>query len=487
MQTNVRRMLVWSSTWLLALAVAAGEAQGQDFLCADTETIATCFSARVDSTSLRAAASELNEKPTGSAAPGGENPTAISDYLPRLSAALLSSGIAKDLPSLNFATNLPLNDRVRYDLGVTLQAGLVLHQPEVNDLALDSVAEPLRAAVRERWEGELDELSDVELSGSINLDNRRFGRSLRQHSDDLSVLLELVRADQAGGAGLLPQLDELHVKYLPVLGTHISPDKVGTAGCNPINAEKVQLGCLKPDFRREVERSLIAAADASQAQNQAFQGWVNASGFAQIADLVNNQPQLNTTFTYRPREDVTGGEEWQLRLRGEFSPVNVNGARRFCRAQGSPTLAPGCFTRYMRDPLNQASLRRSERLWVTAALSHANPYEAPFLAADSATYALPEVWKVESAIGAGAYLFAGSSGAQRARVDLEVRSVWERAGERKLKPRLIGSATYTLRLADSLSGIAGLVWTNNPTLLEADLQRVRANVGVRYKLSSKNP
>lgn len=475
--------LIWvCACWLLSLAI--GEAHAQEPLCADTETIATCFSSRVDPTSLRAAASELNEKPTGSAAPGGENPTAISDYLPRLSAALLSSGVTKDLPSLNLATNLPLNDGVRYDFGVTLQAGLVLHQPEVNRFLLDSVAEARRAIVRERWEGELDELSNPEISASINLDNRRFGRSLRQHSDDLSVLLGLVSAAMpVGNTGL----QTLHDRYLPILATRIQAAKKGTSGCPEISVEKIQLGCLEPEFRKEVERSLIAAADASRAQNEIFQGWVRASGFAQIADLVNNQPQLNTTFKYRPREEVIGGEEWELRFRGEFSPVNMNGARRFCRARGSPGLAPDCFRRYLQDPSNQASLRRSERLWVTTALSRANAYEAPFLAEDSATYTLPNIWKLESALGGGAYLNPGSSGAQRARIDVEVRSVWERAGERRLKPRIIGSAMYTLRLADNLSGTAGLVWSNNPSLLDRDLQRVRANVGVRYKLASKNP
>ena len=451
---------------LAALPLAAQEGE-----CTDEMTIGQCFDAGVPE--LASPHEEVQEKPTGSLEPGGENPTAIADYLPRLAAALAAPGLSEDLPSLSFATNVPLNDGVLYNLGVTLQGALSLHNPQVSDALLEAVPESRRDGVRTRFEEEFDEFSDPQFSLSLNRESGQFGRSMRQHAEEISTLL----------TSLVPQSNARLREFRDLLRASLSfilPGRAGEDECANIDIMKLRLDCFAPTQRALIKIQIAEAAAEFRTQHLILRSEIERAGVLRIADLVNNQPQLAATFEWRPREEVVGPTSYALRLRSEWSPASLNRARARCGGE----LRAECLGSFVRDPRVQASLRRAERFWFTLDVTREERWSAPLVEDDSATFTLPSSWTFEPALGFGWYVAAGEEGPQRARLDFEVAGAFAEEDGVRTPSRVVASATYSLRMGDDVTGTAGLVWANKPEFLGDDVTRVGARFGVRYKLPS---
>lgn len=446
-------------------------------VCRDDSTISECFTSGVPE--LAAMRVELNDKPTGSAEPAGANPTAISDYLPRLATALVAPGISEDLPALSFSGNLPLNDGVLFNWGVTVQAALTLKSPEVFPALLDSVSEAHKTAVRTRLEDTFNEFSDPQISVSVNLENGTFGRSPSHHSDDLSRILNDIYASASSSLGpeQAAAVAQLHT-LVQNFGTFIRADQATNPQCQGANAGKIALMCFEPDYRRQVEQQIGVAAAAFRAQHLELRRRIEEAGGSRIADLVNNQPQVNTAFEWHPRDPGVGPNEFTLRLRGEWSPASLNAARRACGG----ALKAVCLSNYLGDTRVRRSLRRGDRLWFTFDVARQESYRAPLEADDSASLRLAAFWRIQPAVGFGWYVSAPESGTQKARLDLQVSGSFQETDEVHSPARILASATYSLRMGENVVGSAGLQWANKPEFLGDDVTRIGARFGVRYKL-----
>jgi hypothetical protein len=462
----------------LLLAAATMEAQAQELRCSNELTIGQCLdlhrrSVRATRPDARAAVEEeLERKPTGVDVPGS-NEVSISDFLSRVSAALLAPGVA-EFDQLGTAFNIPL----ARTLPASLQIGITLHQPRVFEPLLDAVAASRRDAVRERLESGFGELDQPELTLALNLETKRFGRRFDVHADELAALL--LRIDEIVADSLRRmrfRRPEDFVLGLAGLNQRMIAGAPGS--CSSAARLDVQLACLTPAFRDSLQEQMALVSAWLELMPQLTQELIRTVGFHQIADLVNNQPQINLTAQHEVFDRAVGPSRSAFQFRLEMGFANLNSARRHCGG----ALQLECFRAYVQQENFINRLRRGARLWAAFDATHQPDYSAPFLVSDSARLRLETSWQWQGEVGFGAYLDPGDDGAQASRIDF-VASAMGRQEDGVYEPsRFVASLNVAHRLTDSFAGSVGITWANKPELItDRDLRKIGANIGVRYKL-----
>lgn len=487
---------------LAAVAAAAistvSSVAAQDTGCGPEATIRTCVESRYSARIPGDPKAETASKPAGEANAGNLQPT-IDDFIPRLSAALLAPGLDTAL-AIRLTTNQSLNRPSFNYLPWSARLGVELSRPQVYAPILDSIAEARRTGVRERLSKEFTEIDDPEFTLGFNRENRSTGRLYESHIDELAGVLATLR-----------QGDQIEQRVFELMRSLNNSDLKKDGVCPTTITETVRLGCLTDEARATVVVKLHALADALVAYTTTrYPQWVEQSGWKYVPDLINNQPQLNLHATYRPRPrqvenalSAAGPASWSIRGRWERGSVNMNEVRNHCRRRnmnlggGAPTpgysdatgFAPDCFAQYLSSEDVRQRLRRGARAFVQMELARENHYEAPFVEADSAHFALPDLWLISTSIGYGRYLGTGDA-IQNTRIDVGGEMQWaERDDPLRPSRRGLISVTLTQRLNQNFSMLSGLAWSPTGEFKDDNVQKVRFNLGVRYKLvpALKNP
>lgn len=482
-----------------ALLLAAPLTAQASRVCEGTETIGRCFdrlggtlpAAETDTAQTTQARSDIREallkKLTGLSLPASGAESAVRDFLPRFAAALLLPGLTESPGAFGGRLNLPLHDGVLFDLGMTLQPEVVFHRAEVFARALDSVPEAARAGVRERLEGGLGEFDDVSLGGALNLENRRIGRSFAPHRETVDALARsIVGARFDGRRQRL--LDDFQNFVATLDASTIDPARQDARECaNLTDTDALRVDCLRPASRDALERALAPAARSTADARAAAVAEMERTGFTRLADLVNNQPQFNVGVTYRSRSEVVGPSEWKAQARFELGFANMNGLRRLCRgADGPGSVTADCLARYLRHDGVRRSLNRGDRAWTAVELNHRPRYSLA-LADDGVALALGTATTLGVSGGYGAYFGRVEDGDGRDRLDVQARYDFTRDDALR-QDRLVATAFYTLRLSDQSAALLGVTWANRPEFVGDDVTRkLRANLGVTYKLHRKEP
>lgn len=157
-------------------------------------------------------------------------------------------------------------------------------------------------------------------------------------------------------------------------------------------------------------------------------------------------------------------------VRFNVKPADPVSRAPFSLQLGAKTSQPVLF-----DPLvaNVPSDRRS-----SVADSVTKTLDDFALASDSAAVVRAKSVLVEPAVGYGRYLLTGAS---ELRMDAEVRYRYSN-NESIMENRWVAAVTLTQRITGQSSTILTLKWANKPEYLGAVDKKLRANIGLSYKL-----
>ncbi|HYX24919.1 MAG TPA: hypothetical protein VFC23_12250, partial [Thermoanaerobaculia bacterium] len=164
--------------------------------------------------------------------------------------------------------------------------------------------------------------------------------------------------------------------------------------------------------------------------------------FFDLADLVNNQPQILVSADYRKRNVLVGPNELDAKATYEIGFANVNGLRRYCANAKLAPSNPDCLSRYLADfgPL----LASSPRLAVSAEYSRADPY----------------------------------------RFDLQA-DYEDFSGDPKLQDRLVATATFTQKMSDNSTASFSFIYASKPEFLGEVDKHLSAHLGLKYKMDKR--
>jgi hypothetical protein len=497
---------------LVALAVSATATAQTPVVCPRDRTVAQCrqlfrhsagvqaTSATVPDSSKLAAGVEqrLNAKAVGLDLPSSDSRSAIRDFLPKFAAAFLQPVTGGDPGDLGVNANLPLNDGTLFTLGFTGQVGLVVHKADISSVVLDSIPATLRSAVEPRLRERLEFFDDVSLSGSGNLENRIFGRSMQPHRGEIEGLATEILHP---GGNRLDAYDEAGVKFDAFLHsldarlrdgdiTAVRPEQVSNPNCRVRSAVgapgkpssgDVRLDCLTDAMQDSVEQWISFETTATARWIAGVTQRVRSSGFLHVAQLLNNQPQVNGTLEYRSRAAVVGANAWTGRVRWESGFANLNGYRRFCASR--PELKPAdCLQRYTTDRRVAGSLARADRVWAQFDWTRRNAWHVS-QPGDSLRLRLNAASTYAVSAGYGGYVSNAADDENRDRLDVQGKFDIARGDPVRRRNRFVASADYTRHLADRSTAVLGFTYANRPEFLGDVDHRLRANLGVTYKIS----
>jgi hypothetical protein len=465
-------------------------------ICRDTDTIDDCFS-RVSSrvtgegvedtsqttASLEDQEAELARKPTGIAALAPGLTSAINDFLPALAGALSFTPTATEDGAAGFETNL------RVPLGATLQKlrlQTVLREPTIYEPVRAALPEASREERTAALTRELGDFDDVRVSLAWNLESRTMGRSFEAQRSLYGALfrLELNQFNQRPGITQEKRrLDrEAQLAYLQVMRSIRADSLLPTEGCSydPVQVGRVKLQCLRESVRDRLVEVIARAVRAAEAVEGEFGDQLETTGFYDLADLVNNQPQLSAQLTVAIRRDLVGPNEVSGSARYEAGFANVNGLRRACQPSSGTTISLECLRAYSKAPGTQAALRRGDRFFVTASYTRRHDYVIA-LVDDGVAVSLAGTWDLAGELGYGRYVAFNRDGEQIGRIDLGAQYI-HHGDDPNRENRFVGTATYTQRINESLSLAAGFSYASRPEFLGDVERKVGANFGLRYKL-----
>ncbi len=488
------RSCVLAAAAILSLA-AAGSAQELVVSCEAQRTIRDCRERHVpiggiprqpgENAALAADAEErLRAMPTGTDLSADGPLSAFRDFLPRLAGALLTPATGEGAQSLGFKTNFALNDGKLFDWGVAAQLAAVVHEAEPFAQLVDSIPAAGRDVSVERIRAGLEPYDDITFSGALNLENRTFGRGMRPHQDMIDSFLNTV-LDSVG----MTVDDDINQQTLAIWmrfgqrvrdGGGLDPARAGAPECSGAAAGdvmEVRVDCLTKAFQDSVEQAILGEAAARTRSLSVGERQLRQAGVLRLAQLINNQPQLNGSVEYRARNDVVGPQEWKGTVRFEMGFANMNGLRREC---AGPVRAD-CLHGYVEDDNVRRSLARGDRVWAQAELTRRNAWDVS-LPDDAVSLALgtATTWAVSG--GYGAYFGNQEDGENRDRLDLQGK--YDFTGDDALRQnRFVATLFYTRRLSDQSSALLGVSYANRPEFLGDVTRNVSANLGLTYKLN----
>lgn len=451
--------------WSLALSIyllTGFPAQAQpNQTCPGTITIGECLKRLMGEGAVK---DETAKASTGADLASGILSSAIRDFLPRVAGAVLRPGLEEDRTGLA----LRFNQRVA---SATAQIGVELNSPAIYAPLLDSLPESSRNATKERLEKSLKDQDDVSATVALNWESRRLGRSFASHRAAVSRLVASIA--EAGGvddAVALGSMTELDVSR------KLLPARRSEAVCKDANAAHVQLGCYLPAFADSVRNALRAEAEGLLARRELRRAAMADAGLDAISALLNNQPQLNLSASYRYRDDLVGPREVKASFRYEGSSRNLNWLRGEC-----PQLTRGCFTSIVKNAETRDAIARAARYWIEGSFVY-RPAHDITLPADFVAIAETRSTDANFRLGYGQYFGQLAEGSNRARIDLDATYRHQITGDRRTN-RAIAKIAYTQPFADAVSGIFGVTWANKPEYLGEVQRAVSATLGLTYKLA----
>jgi hypothetical protein len=400
----------------------------------------------------------LIRKATGLNMPDIDLESATEDFLPLLRFAFAAAGLQDDLDvsALNFERKIG-----------TIGSWELKLKGAANDA---EVFAPLKEAfdeqVREQRVKELEEklgdLDDYSLTLDLNRRSESYGRTPNSYSQEVfqSLLEQVVRIakfDDASDFALLETLEKLNV----------SPD-------TPI-AE------LPPGTALVLTQAIEASAGGAARTVNDLKQQANDLAIFQVADLLNNQPQINASGGYRKREGTAGPDEFTIKASYEYGFVNLNRLRKICGRPSSTTLMAfaACYGNFMKDAGRQAQIKHGDRFSITAeynevdAFRFSQPEDHVDLNFDSQ----------QGLVITGAYarlIDVSAEGEESARIDVTGKYESE-------EDRGVISLTYTNRLLKSLGGSIGISYANHERFLPDSDRVVSAHFGFSFNSFSKDP
>jgi hypothetical protein len=389
------------------------------------------------------------------------------DFLNLWSFAINKVDEAKDGQALVVRFN-PLREG-RNLLGLSL----TVSQPVISDLVGKAIPEAGRAAALARLQDQVGDLDDVTYAAAYSAESttcswdqassRCWGRSPAIYRPMLARVL----ADAADS-----NLDAVD----------LTPDEIlqfgGLVGADVGSLLKGKLADVKPENRAAVLdflRKLAARGIQSTLQTKAR---FAKSGIDKLASLVDNQPQLAATGTYRDPGTYGGPAETGLSLELQFGRDNLNALRRQCPG------STDCVVQAL-QALAQSGLS-TDKFVLTATYKRRDRYTLAKLGleppvAGFAPIDLKRTSELHAKLQWGR-LLDNQVGARNLRFDLSAEGMETQDDNVRTKSRWVATATLTVPLGNQMSIPVSINYANKPEFLTGQRQQLGAHLGLTYRL-----
>lgn len=394
-------------------------------------------------------------KDAATASPVANSASTSRDLLSLLAGALDLGDLSEDGKNLVLALNPKF-----FDLGSGQGSGKVtLHAPALYEAVAMTLPEEVRESRKTALVEGLDELDDIEIAITWSKEGTRIGRDPKDYFPLTSSLAGKISAQKE---------EELAQQ-----------------------ATQTFLATLNDATDRETaERMGRDAGLATVRSLAAFQKTLEESGFFEIGDLIDNQPQLYFDLSGRFRDPLLGRDEYGVAATWEKGFANVNAlleqdcapAETHSRQERLEQVSPECYSQFLQGHAEEWS----KRVMIKVEYSESDAFHLD-LPDDDVTIALDSAHTFRVTGGFGFDLAPlPEVGNSPARVELEAR--YENVSDEEVRndDRVVATLSYIQKMSDSSSASLSLVYANKPELLGEVDQEVSAHVGLKLKMDTKD-
>ena len=495
MRINVRHLLLVA----LALCGAQSVARAQN-VCDLKDSGDTCvqkFEKRMQVAAQRTKSQALAAGATantGNANATSATPTSsFTDFFNTLHAAANTGGSGKDDPqALAFELN---------ECGVPNVPGQKLRCQIRGRLEQPKIYDPLKKALQQAQlsdrataiEDDLGLADKLTAGVFLSLVTDSMGRELTTGNNRLFQELqnEAMQVDGNKVSVYREQAAKRNGAYAEYLNELAQKDPrvaaVLTAG---VPIADIPFERLPEEVRQDALNRFEAVAAANVQYNDSRSKALTQTGYFELANLLNNQPQPLAGIEYGAIQEFAGPDELRFKVSYEKGFVNINSFRGYqqavCKRSADLDVAQStaiCLRQYLDQPGVKTSLASGSRFAFT--LEHVRRKRFAISVPDT-TVTLNEA-PVRSWIGAltvGRYLDPVESQAQLTRLDISA-SYEDVSNDPKRQDRGIASATLTRKLSGDWLLAFGLVYATKPEFrAEAD-KDLSLRLGLNYKILRK--
>lgn len=459
---------------LLMLHAAPAAAQTGSDTCRDDETPVECFQRLLTTSGIdRAVETKVaaeKEKATtqvpasmgkvvqASATPVNVEALAASSLTDFLSKFVAGAGIGsfddkEDSWTFRFNPWSPYKPASKSDWLVTVTA----QEPELLPPLGKALSDADLSSAKEELQNDLGELDDVDLALSWNRRTKTFGRDYRSHKDLISgIYSSLVEETYRE---VEPGFDSLIVRL----------------GRFENGVEATTFAEMPAAQAAEVRRLVVEEATQEREVEQTLATKLQATGFHRLADLINNQPQIQASATYRSRGDTVGPDEVIGKLTAEIGLLNVRTFKHSCDGEADAACLAD-YTQEMGDAIATAPR-------FTLALEYADVDDFAFsLPDDDFEFKQDGGERIIGSLTYGMYLRPDAPLESRFELDAGYHDV---DGDTMRQDRFVATATFIQKLADGTATSLSLVYANKPEYLGEVDEELSARVGLRYSMGGK--
>lgn len=399
--------------------------------------------------------------------------SSYQDFLNLFSFAVNKVEESKDGQALIVRFN-PLRDG-RQLLGLSITAA----KPEVSDLVTNAIPEAQRSDTVAKVQAGVGDFDDITYAAAYSLastscswtqpaSSRCWGRNPAIYRQMLaSVLVNL--NDLSPAAGTQPE-DEALLRRLATLvsGSALFPAK---------------LSSVKVENRAEVVSILRQLAAEGIQETRARKVFFTKAGVDKLASLIDNQPQLAATGTYRDLGSFGGPDETGISFELQYGLMNLNKLRRVCGE------SPDCVLRALSGFAQHGV--STDKFVLTASYKQLGDYTLDQLVIDGAPVPgftpvhAKKSTELKARLQWGMLLGAQVAG-RNARFDLSADGIQTRDDAIRTKNRWVGSATLTIPVGDNMSMPVSLNYANRPEFLTGQTKQLGIHLGLTYRLPFEN-
>jgi hypothetical protein len=400
------------------------------------------------------------------------------DFLNLFSFAVNKVEESKDGQALTVRFN-PLREGAQL-LGLSVTVA----KPIVSDLVSKAIPESMRSATVEKLQSSIGDLDDVTYAAAYSLESttcewiqpaasRCWGRSPELYRQMLSEVL-VSAADKVPDIGSIPPSDPAIQRLRKlVLGSALFDQK---------------LEAVKEENRIEAAALIRQLAEKSIRETQARKAIFEKSGIDKLASLLDNQPQLVATGSYRDPGRYGGPDETGISFELQYGLENLNALRKDCKG------ATDCVVRQLEVFAKDGV--PTDKLVLTASYKERGRYSLKDLGLDAPVpgftpISLRKSSEFKARFQWGRLIDAKVAG-RNVRFDLSGDGIQTRDDGIRTKNRWVATGTLTLPLGDNMSIPVSLNYANEPEFLTSQRKQLGVHLGITYRLpwekkSATNP
>jgi hypothetical protein len=467
---------------VLALASVPGAAQE---VCTSEDTVGACWERlslppqaqkKVETEAKAEMSSEIWQdligKTTGLDLSALKSGSTINDFLPLLRIAFgqdMKSG--SDLGALNFERKIPLGDS-SWELKIKGNR----NEPDVYTPLKQAFADDVRDQQVAALKDKLETFDDYSLSLDANRKSENYGRSPSTASREVfatlfSQVVKDFNADRIAAA------DIAFSKALGVVNQRQRELKAPL-----VDATTHFKDIADPEVRQSFMAQLAASALELKQGIADLKALADSRGIYKVADLLNNQPQINGSGEYRARKGLTGPDESTLKVSYEYGFANLNKLRGRCARESD--LAT-CYGNYLKDPTNLATLENGNRATFSVEYKSFQAFSAD-LPDKGVNLALPSAHSLVIAASFGRNFDLQALGSDGSRIDLTGKYE-DVSNDPARQDRGVISLTYSNRFLKALGASLGLSYANHAEFLPKTDHELNAHFGISYRLFPEDP